>query len=329
LKTTKGNSLAKLLNLIVFLLISCYTSSLFGDPVNMVHSGCDHLDMAEVRRLTALELNQANDGAAGQITLICDKNHLRIIAHQARTQHRLERAIELNDTNLKERIIALTVSQIISRENIPRPETNMSPAPLSNSVVSSNLVMSKKEKKERKKVTEEGERDTIDYAAISLGAGVKPHGLFSLPTGYWLLRSGIWFPNRWGLIAILSFEAGRTQRRIGSVRALSGLFGLGGAWRILTSRYLHLELSGTASIGYTSLEGTPVQKAKGGELDGLAGEFAIGVGGIAEVKNVFFALDLLVGYTVDNPTGSVVGDDPVTLAGFWLGGSLRIGFLKR
>ena len=267
--------------------------------------------MVEIERLIALELSQTNDSRPYQIVLVCEGDALRIIAYRDRSRQMLERSIEINDTHLKERIIALTVSQLVSTETEPLVKTKAPPSSPTASAMPQE------------------EKEAVDHVAISLGGGVKPHDVFSLPTGYGLIRGDIWFSRRLGLIAILSFEGGRAKRSLGSVTALSSLAGLGGAWRVLSSTHLHLEISSSASIGYTHLAGNPHEDVRGGDLGGVAGEFVIGLGGVLVAKDVLVALELLVGYTVNNPVGSVDTDTSVTLAGFWLGGGLRIGFIKK
>jgi hypothetical protein len=311
--------LAGLLIRSIFYIVLSHASALLDGPPNVAQHGCDHLDMTEIRRLIALELNQIDDSRPYQITLTCEGDTLRMAVQRDRTQQVLERSIELGETHLRERIVALTVSQLVIAETPPPVETATPPLPSSSTVPQDS----------RTPAIPRAEEDTVDHVALSLGGGIKPHGMFSLPTGYWLVRSDIWFSTRLGLISMLSLEGGRAKRSLGSVKALSGLAGLGVALRVLTSRRLHLELSGSASIGYTQLGGKPHQEAGGAELGGVAGEFVIGMGGVATIKDVLLALDLLGGYTVKNPEGFVDQDTSVSLAGFWIGGGLRIGLLKR
>jgi hypothetical protein len=304
----------------VFYIVLWHASSLLDGPPNVAQHGCDHLDMPEIRRLIALELGPINDSRPHQITLTCEGDTLRMAVQRDPTRPVLERSIELGEIHLRERIIALTVSQLVIAETLPPVETATPPLPTGSTM---------HQGPRRAPAMPREEEDTVDHVAISLGGGVKPHGMFTLPTGYWLVRSGVWFSPRLGLISMLSLEGGRAKRSLGSVRALSGLAGLGVALRVLTSRRLHLELSGSAAIGYTQLGGKPRQEAGGAEVGGVAGEFVIGMGGVATIKDVLLALDLLGGYTLKNPEGFVGQDTSVSLAGFWIGGGLRIGLLKR
>jgi len=319
----------------VFIFCFSVTSSLLGaETLTVVHNGCEHLDVTEIGRLTEFELSQSLESKPYKIFLNCRGDSLQIFVYSKIGQPPLDRSIKLNDSSLKERIVSLTVSQLVttagasqakpkSRRDGRHPAPQTATKPRSDKTRLTNTEPSPSPSSAAPDV--QIEDSGVEHVVISVGGGVKPHCEFSLPLGYVLIRSGFWFRSKWGVISTISFEGGLAERAPGNVTAMSGLVGLGAAWRVWGAQFFHLDLSGIGSVGYTYLKGSPQEDARGDELGGIAGEFVIGLGGVFEAKNWILALDLLGGYTIKNPIGTVIADDSVTLGGFWLGGGLRIG----
>jgi hypothetical protein len=237
----------------------------------------------------------------------------------------LRRSIELDDNRLKERIIALTVSQLVTTEAVPpkKPKKTYMPAPPLSSPLPSPTPASPASASSTK------EKETVDHVSISIGGGVKPHDVFSLVTGYWLLRGDVRFTEKLGFVSVLSFEVGHVERKNGGVTVMSGLAGIGGVWEIAAFRHLHMEFMALASMGYTHLSGeSSTDEIGSGDIGGVAGEFVLGPSFVFVAKKLLLALDILGGYTVKNPIGYVHTEDSVTPGGAWIGGGLRIGLKK-
>lgn len=323
--------MAKLLFYYVLLLGLSFASKLLGDDnIVMVQDGCDHLDMSEIRRLTEFELSQSNEMEPYRITLVCQGDSLRILVYYQPDKSPMERSVKLNDTKLKERIVSLTATQLVTTHLRVEAEKRL----VESTTNVANVEVEKPVPPPPFVPVSPPEEEVVDQVVISVGGGVKPHGEFFLPLGYGVIRSDFWFSDRWGMMSALSFEGGMAKRNLGNVTAMSGLVGLGAVCRLFGMNHIRLEVMGIASAGYTYLKGEPRQNGTGYQLSGIAGEFIIGFSGIVEAKNVVIALDLLGGYTFDNPIGLITSDDSktldksVTLGGFWLGGGLRIGAKK-
>jgi hypothetical protein len=274
--------------------------------LQVLKRSCHQLDAQEVERLMAIELGGEAEVESLIIILICEGQTLRILAKRSAESEALERSVALVDSHLKERLIALTVSQLVTRA----PKTAHSPP-----LAAPPPEISPSSSTDRR----------VAALSLCLSGGVKPHAVFTLPTGYVSIRSGIWFTDSVALLWLVSLEGGRFERELGSVKALSGLAGLGAAWRFASYRFFKVELMGAALMGYTRLEGDPDPDSGGGTIGGIAGEFVIGVSPVVITGRFLLALDLKSGYTLENPVGTVDDYSPVTLGGFWLGGGLRLG----
>lgn len=293
--------------LAISLCLMSIAASATGKTIRVSQEGCDELDMAEIQRLMMIELADLAEDLT--IRLVCEGQSVRIVADDQATARRLNRSIEMINTNLKERVIALSASQLVTASRLDGTESKK---PIDD--------------RDSNPPGKKAEDSTVDHLELSLGGGFKMHSNLTLPTGEGILRGDIWFKPHIGLLTLVSFEGGTASRDIGTATPLCGLAGLGMAWRFVRASYFRLEASLFGLAGYAYIEAEPRKGATGSSTSGITGEFDAGLTPAVHFERVFIALDLRGGYTIENPIGRVDDEDPVTLGGFWAGADIRFGW---
>jgi len=295
-------------------------------------SGCENLDVEEIRRILTIELAgdrvdptdqsiSPEDQTAIEVTLICEGGSIRIIANNESEEPPLERSIEHLETKLKERFIALSVSQLLTTSKIDdKPDSE--PSPDREQAPVNHPVNAPPDRSDMPVVSDKG----IDHLELSLAGGIVFHDIFHFHTGSAHLRGDIWFTRETALLVLLSFEMGEAHKDIGSVTVMGPFIGLGVGRRFGGTGMLSIEISGAALAGYVHLTGNPGDNATAKPpLDGITGVFFLTGAPVFRISGFLMALDIRGGYTIENPIGKVVGEDPVTLGGFWAGVGLRFG----
>ncbi len=284
--------------------------------LTIVQQACDALDQVEIERLIAIELNNNEDDTSIEVTLLCDNNTLRIITVVKNQSSNLndssnvfERSVDLEESQLRERLIALTVTQMLTLKD-SKPIPSIAPS------VKNETAFSE---------TAQPHHDQKPETSLSLGGGVKSHAKFSILTGYGSIRGDLFITKLTILGLIFSIEGARHYKVLGNVSILCGLVGIVVSRNILSFQYVDISLSTAALLGYTRLSGNPNTDKGGSTIDGVAGELQLGAGPVFKIGRLIAAIELFAGYTFRNPVGTVESDSSVSLGGFLVGGGLRLG----
>ncbi|MCP4679885.1 MAG: hypothetical protein GY854_31205 [Deltaproteobacteria bacterium] len=300
--------------LVLFVTVLCLLVSRRSpaQEIQASQEGCPDLNLEEITRLMAIELADLAKATGNTtdftIRIICEDQSLRIVADDSAESKHLERSIAPLETNLKERVIALSASQLVTVSWLEKPapkeavvEEPASPQP------------------------QVREDELVEHLELSLAGGFKLRSDFAFPVGVAGLRGDVWFEPYIGLLALASFDGGTVNRDIGNAPVLCALTGLGLSWRFIRTRHFGLEATTIALAGYGYIEGNPRAGARGRSSAGITGEFVLALTPTLLLGNVFIALDLQGGYTIKNPIGRVDGDEQITAGGFWTGANLRVG----
>ncbi len=302
----------KLVPLVTVLCCLSVSIQSLSQEIQASQEGCQDLDVDEIERLMKIELadlaETTEDASDFTIRIICEDRLLRIVADDHTESRHLERSIAPLETKLKERVIALSASQLVTVSWLEEPEPPKATI-----------------EKTASRQPRERADDLVDHLELSLAGGFKLRSDLTLPVGVGGLRGDVWFEPYIGLLALVSFDGGIVNRDIGSAPVLCALSGLGLAWRFIRTRRFGFEASTIALAGYGHIEGNPSSGASGRSSGGITGEFVVALTPTLLLGNVFLALDLQGGYTIKNPIGQVDGGEQITVGGFWGGANLRFG----
>jgi hypothetical protein len=295
--------------------------------ISVEQAGCHGVDSDRVAELIALELTSAfgtsEHGLALSVTVACRPDALEIDVSDPVTDKTVGRKYPAlaPDEREPERAIALAAAQLF--------------------VVSwLELLVPKKQRSAETDVASKATEDARTAASRSIEQP-EPRGEFSVAGGVRLralpdmvpvarvgLRGGGEVADRWNLFGQSAFEYGRATRYIGTADLVALWVGLGAARRARVSPFLSFQVGASLSAGYALLQGKPIGDGyHAGRIDGLTGELTVFTGPVLTCGRFVAAIDLLGGYALRNPVGTVEGEDDVSVGGFFFGAMLSLGLV--
>ena len=289
-------------------------------------SGCDDMDTDRVAELVALELASAfgtsEHGLALSVTIVCKPDELKIDVLDPVTEKNVGRKYPAltPDENEPERAVALVAAQlfVVSWLELLVPQRKQSTGDVAPEAVEDARIAAS---------------NSIELPAprgeISAFGGLRLRALPDLvPVARVGLLGGGEVTGGWSLFGLAAFEYGRASRAIGNADLIGLWLGFGAVQRWQISPFLSYEAGVHLSGGYAMLRGKPSDNSDhSDEIDGLTGELEVFVGPILHFGRFVAAIDVQGGYTLRNPVGTVEGEDDVSVGGFWVGVSLRLGLL--
>ncbi len=278
----------------------------------LVVRGCGDLEHQELTRLLTIEtadIIKKQPGASGlEFIVECRPDRMRIVIRNPQTGRQVERFIPLvrPDQPGGERIVALAASQLLVNEWLELFST----APKKEPEAYAPPVV----------VTKKRDLSASAHPVLSMRDLSTPFFLYGAR-----LRFGLALEEYLVLFADLSFDAGRAERRIGSVDALLAGMGLGVNLSFLQSDPFVLGASLVFSGRYVRLSGSPgMETTISSASDGMVGEALLTIGPGFSFSGVRIGLDLGGGFTFPGVTGKVAGEADVTLSGPWILAALTV-----
>jgi len=291
-------------------------------PVELeIAPGCSALDVAEVRRVVALELRPvAHDDDPRFLTRVhagCDGRHVTLAVDDPVSRKRLERTVELPDasTEVKSRVLALAAVELVTvswTELVTNPEPAVEPAaPAPPPPVRAGA--------------EEEARQRLSRSRLMLigtvAAGLEAPLLFG--------AGGRWSWERFGAFGLeleVRVEHGRASFPLGDVLVNRASGGLGIHARLLVGRAA-LRAIAMLRGGAVQLSGSPRAGSTARAGSGLGPWASLSLGGAASIELGPATLELGVegGIPLAGVVGTVDGADAVRVDRAWLGVHAGIG----
>jgi hypothetical protein len=304
-----------------------HPNPLFAKKVEVQAAGCDMLNIDEIARLVDIELSGSVKGDLESVELVvrleCYAETVKVVITDTSTKRSVQREIVPMQRNIQERVVALSISQLISAS---LEEWRASEEP--SGIKDSNPPV-KSASAEREDLEKSPEKNTPNISReydLVLTGGTKLRLSNSLFVGAAGLRSDLLLASKWGVGLIVEIEAGSTSRKPGTVTTMAAWGGLAGLGRFLLRGPFYLDTGFMALMGYGYLKGRPEVWASGRSAGGMTGEFTLFLAPAVKLHHVLLSIVLKGGYTIENPVGLVSNDKDVTIGGFWIGADLGIGF---
>jgi hypothetical protein len=274
--------------------------------------GCGDLKRQELTRLLTIETADIIKKQPGvrvlEFIVECQPDRMRIVIHNPQTGREVERFIPLvrPDQPGGERIVALAASQLLVNEWLELFSTAPEKGP---EAYAPPVVVTKKRN-----------LSASAHLAVSMRDLSTPYLLYGAR-----LRFGLELEEYLVIFADLSFDAGRAERKLGSVEALLTGLGLGANLNFLQSDPFVFGVALIFSGRYVRLSGSPgMETATSSASDGMVGEALLTIGPGFSFSGVRIGLDLGGGFTFPGVKGKVAGEADVTLSGPWILAALTV-----
>lgn len=318
---TQRSGEASWLFLFIFLLVSVvHLKTSLADKVDIRTEGCEDLDIEETTRLVTLELSDLLQEQGAEhplvVELTCKDNVIQISVYDSVTNRSVARSIEEINQNVKERVVALSASQLIGVARMNRaadgePTESIDAVEPEGEATTDSLA--------------EEEKRFIPKGAIFLSGGVNLRSKFTLVLGTAGIRGDLLLNPHIGLTLLIDFEGGSTSRRAGNVTSLATLAGGGVVGRLFQRRRFFFDLGLAAKLGYAYLKGNPAAWASGRSAGAITADFSLRAAPTIKLDFVLLSVALKGGYTLDTLVGEITDDETVVFGGFWMGFDVCVG----
>jgi hypothetical protein len=303
-------------------------------PVTIGADGCAGLDAAEVQRLVQLELaavtQEIREGPPLHVVLTCREGVLEIAVDDPVTTKHLSRKVPAPaEQPGQERVVALAVAQLFAASWLElllveeEPEDDAAPpGPAPSPGTSSEAVAA------ARRVAETSTSRSPSRIELLAGAGVRGRSLeaATFPALHLDLELRGWLTPSLGLLGRVGFDYGQANRDQGQVRGYDVMGGAGLAWRWRPREAIGLGGSGVLSGGWARVEGIPSSPGVDSAANqGATGEVTVGVGPRVFYGRFRMDIDAEIGGMLRAPEGLVTRQQPVTMGGFYVGATLRLG----
>jgi hypothetical protein len=303
-----------------------HASSLLAKDIEVQAAGCDDLNVKEIARLVEIELSGSVKGGMENhdlvVQLTCNADIVTVVTSNNTTKRSVQREIVRRQSNVQERVVALSISQLIlsSLEELKTfDESHVAdkenPEPTASQVQRDGPLESPEHKPAR----------LLGGYDLLLTGGGKFRLSSPVVVGAIGLRGNLLFASKFGIALIGEFETGSIARKLGEVKTMAGFGGLSGFGRFVPRGSFYLDTGLSALVGYGYLKARSSGFASGRSASGMTGEFALFIAPTLKLRRVLLCLALKGGYTLENPVGLIPNEKSVTLGGFWIGADLGIG----
>jgi hypothetical protein len=293
---------------------------------------CEWLDEVEFTRLLGLELSlvgRGEDLPPLTLDLSCGEQGVTIVVRDPEWTQQIERTVPSPriEGPGRERQIALTVAQFAGALWRLREAEEQEAEVAQKPKAEADEVPPKPEADE---VSPEAEADEDGVPwFLELGGGLRGRALSrgAVASGFGELSGTAWLVERFGVVALIGVEGTNVDRKGGSVGALAFTAGLGLAGLLAEAGRFRLESRLLLAGGYVRFEGRADDPSshRDGTTDGGAGEVRLELAPSLTLGRLQLALVVQGGYALPVTIAVVREDDDVSLAGWWVGGGLRIG----
>ena len=323
------------------LLISVFrVDTVLAEDVDIKAVGCDDLDIEETKRLVRIELSEIAKTGSGRDRLVvrfeCDADTVNIYVMDGVTDRSVERSIDQINQNVKERVVALSTSQLIavSRMESTKPEEQEQgqgqEQEQEQEQVELNAIEPENNRSQTRKSVVLGSsslrvKHHLKESDLFLTGGIRLRSKLALAAGTAGLKSDLLFTPHIGIMFLAEFEAGSTTRDAGEVTTIAAFWGIGFVGRFFRRHLFFFETGLEALMGYAYLKGNPKTWASGKSAGGITGEFALRAAPTIKLDSVLLSIVFKGGYTLENPVGTVTDEDDVTIGGFWMGVDFCLG----
>lgn len=317
---------ARLASCVLMFATALHVGAVVAKDIEVQAAGCDELDVKEIARLVDLELSGSVKGGVENHDLVvrleCSGDTVKVVTSNNTTKKSVQREIVPRQRNVQERVVALSISQLIlsALEELKSSDTSHiahkeSPEPTASQAEREDLLQGPRPKPAQ----------LLSGYDLLLTGGGKFRLSSPVFVGSVGLRGNLLLAGKFGIALIVELETGSIARKLGVITTMAGFGGLSGFRRFLPRGLFYLDTGLTALVGYGYLKGRSSAFASGQSAGGMTGEFALFIAPTLMVRRALFCLALKGGYTIENPVGFIPNEKSVTLGGFWIGADLGIG----